>query len=100
MQDVLARGRLRAGDTLVTDYRGCGHTAEVLTDGTVRYRDQTYRSLSAAGEAVKVALLGPDIRDTVRATDGWGFWRATDACTGDTVTLRQLRAPAAADAKR
>jgi len=100
LQDVLARGRLRAGDTLVTDYRGCGHTADVLSDGTVRYRDQTYRSLSAAGEAVKVALLGPDIRDTIRATDGWGFGRATDARSGDTVTLKQLRARAAADANR
>lgn len=98
MREVIAGGRLRVGDTLTTDYRRCGHTATVLADGGVSYGGQTYRYLSAAGEAVKLVLLGADIPNTVRATDGWGFWRATDARSGDTVTLKQLRARTTADA--
>lgn len=92
LRDVLASGRLRVGDKCVTDYRGCGHTAELLSDGSVRYAGQVYRSLSAAGEAVKVTLLGSSIPDTLRATDGWAFWRATDVLTGDNVTMKELRA--------
>jgi hypothetical protein len=32
-----------------------------------------YRSLSAAGEAMKVALRGPNIPESVKATGGWSF---------------------------
>lgn len=89
--DVIASGRLRAGDTIRTNYRGSGQTAEVRPDGTIRYRGRAYGSPSTAGEAVKIELLGQDVPATVRATDGWGFWRAVDARAGDEVTLKELR---------
>ncbi len=41
---------------------------------------------------MKVTLLGSSIPDTLRATDGWAFWRATDVLTGDNVTMKELRA--------
>ena len=75
---------------------GQHHTAELLADGQIRFQDETYGSLSSAGVAVKQAVRGPDIPESVRATDGWSFWRATDAQVGDTVTLKTLRQRVAA----
>jgi hypothetical protein len=97
LHDVLESGRLPAGSRLETDYMGHHHTAEVLADGQIRFQDETYGSLSSAGVAVKQAVRGPDIPESVRATDGWSFWRATDAQVGDTVTLKTLRQRVAAN---
>jgi hypothetical protein len=47
--------------------------------------------------AVKRAVLGPDIPKSVYSTDGWVFWRATDARAGDTTTLRVIRQRVAGD---
>jgi hypothetical protein len=73
------------------------HTAELLADGQIRFQGQTYRSLSSAGIAVKHAVRGPDIPGSISATDGWSFWRATDAKAGDTVTLKVIRQRLATD---
>jgi hypothetical protein len=86
-----------AGGRLETDYMGQHHTAELLADGQVRFQEETYGSLSSAGVAVKQAVRGPDIPESIRATDGWSFWRATDAKAGDTVTLKVIRQRVAAD---
>jgi hypothetical protein len=96
LHDVLGSGRLPAGSRLETDHLGQHHTAELLADGQIRFQDETYGSLSSAGVAVKQAVRGPDIPESVRATDGWSFWRATDAQVGDTVTLKTLRQRVAA----
>jgi len=82
---------------LDTDYMGQHHTAGLFADGQVRFQDETYGSLSSAGVAVKQAVRGPDIPESIRATDGWSFWRATDAKAGDTVPLKILRQRVAAD---
>jgi predicted type IV restriction endonuclease len=97
LRDLVARGLVPEGATITTDYRNCGHTARVQADGSVTYVGTAYRSLSAAGEAVKIALLGPDIPASVRATDGWSFWRAEHPQTGELLTLKQIRARAASD---
>ncbi len=89
LADVVAAGAI-ADNTIRASYDGTTHTATVDTAGNVTYQQTTYRSLSAAGEAMKVALRGPNIPESVKATDGWSFWSATDA-TGETVKLRQLR---------
>jgi hypothetical protein len=89
---MIAAGRLRPGTILRCAYLGQHHQAELLTDGTVRYNGMVYRSLSAAGEAVKCVMRGPDIPDSVRATDGIGFWSAEDAIVGDVVTIKEIRA--------
>jgi hypothetical protein len=95
--DVIAGGRIRVGQKLVATYQGCGHTAELLEDGRIRYRDKVYNSPSAAGEAVKIELLGPGVPQSVLATDGLVAWQSTDATTGETVTLRELRRRTALD---
>jgi hypothetical protein len=97
LQEVLGSGRLQAGSRLEADYRGQHHIAELLADGRIRFAGETYGSLSSAGAAVKRAVLGPDIPQSVYATDGWLFWRATDARAGDTTTLRAIRQRVAAD---
>jgi hypothetical protein len=97
LQEVLGSGRLQAGSRLEADYRGQHHVAELLADGRIRLASETYGSLSSAGAAVKRAVLGPDIPQSVYATDGWMFWRATDARAGDTTTLRVIRQRVAAD---
>jgi Restriction Enzyme Adenine Methylase Associated len=97
LRDVIQSGRLLAGSRLETDYMGQHHTAELLGDGQIRYQEETYGSLSSAGAAVKQAIRGPDIPVSIRATDGWSFWRATDANAGDTVTLKVIRQRVAAD---
>jgi Restriction Enzyme Adenine Methylase Associated len=97
VQEVLGSGRLQAGSRLEADYRGQHHVAELLADGRIRLAGETYGSLSSAGTAVKRAVLGPDIPQSVYATDGWLFWRATDARAGDTTTLRVIRQRVATD---
>jgi hypothetical protein len=74
------------------NYFGQRHTAELLMDGTVRYGGQVYSSLSAAGAAVKVAVHGPDISESTKATDGLVFWHAEDARAGDVVSLKESAA--------
>jgi Restriction Enzyme Adenine Methylase Associated len=97
LHDVIESGRLQAGCRIEADYMGEHHTAELLADGQLRFRGETYASLSSAGAAVKQAVRGPDIPESVYATDGWAFWRGTDARTGDTVTLKVIRQRVAAD---
>ncbi|MCG5463441.1 hypothetical protein MED01_001563 [Micromonospora sp. MED01] len=89
--DLLAAGRLRPGTTLFGRYLGEQHTAELLADGRVRYREDVHNSPSRAGEAVKIAIHGRDIADTRKATDGFDFWQAQDAVAGDVVKLKEIR---------
>jgi hypothetical protein len=97
LRDVIASGRLQVGGRIEADYMGERHTAELLADGRIRLQGETYASLSSAGVAVKEAVRGPDIPDTVRATDGWAFWRANDVRAGDNVTLKVIRQRVSAD---
>ena len=52
--------------------------------------DGTTYSLSGAGRAAKVAVVGADASPGVLATDGWQFWRAADT-DGHWVALQELR---------
>src|SRR6266498_1909700 len=97
LRDVIESGRLQPGGRIETHYMGQHYTAELLADGQIRFQGRTYRSLSSAGMAVKQAVRGPDIPESILATDGWAFWRATDAKAGDTVTLKVIRQRLATD---
>ncbi|MFI7519879.1 restriction system modified-DNA reader domain-containing protein [Micromonospora globbae] len=89
--DLMSAGRLKPGTVLHGRYLRERHTAELLADGRIRYRGEVYNSPSGAGEAVKIAIHGADISDTRKATDGFDFWQAQDAVTGDVVTLKEIR---------
>jgi len=96
--DMITAGRLRPGATLHGDYQGVTHQAELLSDGQVRYGGQNHSSPSAAGRAVKVHVLGVDTPESRISTDGLDFWRATDALSGDVVSIKEIRRRTARDA--
>lgn len=91
VHDLMAAGVLAPGTVLEADYMGQRHTAELLGDGSVRYRGEVHRSLSSAGRAVKVAVMGMGTPETTLSTDGWGFWRSRDRRTDQPSTLKELR---------
>ncbi|MFE0025441.1 hypothetical protein [Amycolatopsis sp. NPDC059021] len=83
---------LTPGQPLIAEGRQQRRQADLLPDGTLRVNGQTYTSPSAAGEAVKIDIADPDLKDTTRATDGWDFWKALDPATGHPpVRLKELR---------
>jgi len=61
------------GATLTGRLRGQAHTAEIVeakdrpAGRAVKYGDQVFASVSAAGKAV-----------TAHPTNGWAFWRAAE----------------------
>ncbi|MGV9805321.1 restriction system modified-DNA reader domain-containing protein [Micromonospora chersina] len=97
LPDMIDAGRLRPGCTLVASYFGKQYQAELLPDGTIRYRGQVYNSPSGAGEAVKIFVHGPSVSASTKATDGWDFWHTEDARTGEVVSLKEIRRRTLAD---
>lgn len=95
--DMITAGRLRPGAALHGDYRGATHHGELLADGRVRCNGQIHSTLSAAGRAVKLQVLGHDAPESKISTDGLGFWRTTDAVSGDVVSIREIRRRTARD---
>ncbi|MFD9979302.1 hypothetical protein ACFWZJ_02820 [Streptomyces massasporeus] len=90
-EEMMAAGRVTPGATLHGDYMGQRHTATVLTTGQIRYQEQVYPSLSAAGRAVKLRVRGRNTPESTLSTDGWDFWRTRDPVCGDEVSLKTLR---------
>ncbi|GAA0431735.1 hypothetical protein Aca07nite_18590 [Actinoplanes capillaceus] len=95
--DMIATERLRPGTALHGDYRGITHYGELLADGQVRYNGQIHSTLSAAGRAVKLQVLGHDATEAKIATDGFSFWHTTDAVSGDVVSIKEIRRRTARD---
>jgi hypothetical protein len=94
--DLLRHGRLKPGPVLAR-YDGKEWGGRIDGHGVTTFQGEGYTSLSAAGAAVKIASRGPGLPTSVLATDGWSFWRATDARAGDTVSLKEIRRRTAAD---
>jgi hypothetical protein len=93
---LLDMGRLSAGAILESTYLGQCHTAEVLSDGQIRYAGTVYKSLSAAGGAMALAVKQPEkASDRVPSIDGWFFWRVRDEKAEGLVTLKEIRRRAA-----
>lgn len=88
--DLLESDRLNVGPVTAT-YDGRTWTAEIRSDGSISFDGTRFASLSAAGEAVKIAARGADVPASVRATDGWSFWKARDEVAADYVTLKEIR---------
>lgn len=94
LADLISRGLLSAGATLMCQREGRELTGTLLADGSIEVAGATYRTPSAAGAAAKMAMAGGPLPDSVKATDGWGFWQTKDS-TGAVVTLKDLRRRAA-----
>jgi hypothetical protein len=92
VKKLLDMGRLSVGAILKATYLGQRHTAEVLPDGQISYAGTVYKSLSAAGGAMALAVKPPgEASDRVPSIDGWFFWRVQDEKTGNLVTLKEIR---------
>jgi hypothetical protein len=64
LEELLSRGKLRAGERLVGTHRGTEHSAELLADGRIRVADgESFKSPSYAARHI-----------TDRSTNGWLFW--------------------------
>lgn len=88
--ELVQAGWLSAGAEIQTEYLKQKQVATLRSDGQILYAGNIYATPTAAGKAVKVALLGEGIPRSVLSTDGWKFWR-TNNPSGSLVTLRQLR---------
>jgi hypothetical protein len=83
IQELIAAGRLSAGDQLFGTHRGSRYSAELLADGRIRMADgQSFSSPSYAARHV-----------TGRNTNGWRFWGVDRG--GRTEQLAALRDGAA-----
>ena len=81
LRDLIELGRLAVGDELEAPCWNELHVATLAADGTLNYRGRPYRSLSTAGEAVKVAIRGDGLPISLLSTNGWVFWSANDRAT-------------------
>ena len=96
VKKLLDMGTLSPGPILEATYQGQRYTAEVLPDGRIRYAGTVYKSLCAAGGALKMAAKQPgETSDGNPSTDGWHFWRTRDEKTGELVTMKEVRRRAA-----
>ncbi|WP_084579905.1 hypothetical protein [Kutzneria sp. 744] len=89
--DLIDAGLLSTRRPLTAEWRREQRQAELLSDGSLRFNGQNYKSLSSAGEAVKMDIAGLDLKESTRATDGWEFWTAPDPTSGEPERLKELR---------
>ena len=78
--DLIAAGLIQPPLDLHKTYLGQALTARVESDGSVTFQGGAFRSFSTAASAARVAggySLKPG--RTSPATNGWNFWRFTDA---------------------
>lgn len=73
--DLIRLGAITSGAEVVTTYMGQQYRAEVTSEGMIRFQNEQYNSPSKAGEAVKIAARGKDLPPSIKATDGWSFWK-------------------------
>ncbi len=90
LSTLLQQGLVAPGAVLEATVGGRVERATLRSDGWVLYANVAYRSLSAAGGAVKEAVAGRDLSVSERSTDGWAFWHARDH-DGNSVALKELR---------
>lgn len=93
LADLIRFRELAPGAPIEATYLGRRYTAEVLPDGRVRFQENTFSSLSAAGAAAKNTVRGEG--EHIGNTDGWKFWRVADRASGRQIPLKEIRRRAA-----
>jgi len=89
IDDLTAAGIVPVGTTLHKTYLNTDLTAVVRNGGVIEFNGAQYTSLSAAGAAARIFVLGDRAKDISTATDGWAFWAVK---TGESLTtLKDLR---------
>lgn len=90
LADLISSGLLTPGALLICHREGKELVATLAPSGSIELGGATYKTPSAAGAAAKEIMAGQPLPDSVKATDGWAFWRTEDE-TGHVVTLKELR---------
>ncbi len=75
LRHLTAAGLIPRPIDLHRTYLGQDLSARIETDGTVTYQGRSFRSLSMAGNAARIAAGFSGKRPS---TNGWRFWRFTD----------------------
>ena len=88
--DLIQAGFLAPGTKLVAPYKGKVLEARVEEDGRIQFQKKTYSSLSKAGGAARVTIIGRSTDGKLPATGGWVFWKV-EASDGDLVPIGALR---------
>jgi hypothetical protein len=70
LKDIIAAGILKPPLKLFVRYKGHALEAELLADGTVRFRGKVYETCSNAAGVARGTVTGRPM-----STNGWGFWR-------------------------
>src|SRR4051794_18263823 len=84
LADLLEAGILKAGQVLTANYKGEKYSARLTKNGTLKYGQGEYNSLSMLGHAIlaKAGIEKPSV-------NGWAFFTAK--VNGETVTVGSLR---------
>lgn len=91
LADLIVAGLLQAPLSLERSYKGVELTATVQPDGKVRWREEVYDSLSAAGGMARVSVIGAPEDRPYPPTNGWTFWQYRDGKTGRLRAVADLR---------
>ncbi len=76
LRHLIAAGVIQPPLNLHSTYLGQTLSARIETDGSVTFQEKRFGSLSLAGNAARIAA---GFRGKRPATNGWRFWRFTDA---------------------
>ncbi|MCY3782827.1 MAG: type I restriction enzyme HsdR N-terminal domain-containing protein [Chloroflexi bacterium] len=76
VRHLIAEGIIQPPLELQSRYRGQAYTARIETDGSIKFQERVFQSLSLAGNAV---WLAGGYRGKGPAANGWNFWRFTDS---------------------
>ena len=69
LREIIDAGLIKPPLKLSRHYRGTNLEAELLLDGSVRFQDKTFKTLSAAGNYARGTITGRPM-----STNGWAFW--------------------------
>lgn len=68
LTDLLKKGLVRQGESLVLQYKGAEYHAKVLDDGRIQLQEEQARTFSSVSSAAQAAK-------GVKADDGWHSWQ-------------------------
>ena len=83
LHDLIEAGLVHPPLTLEKKYKGIQLKVVIEADGCVRFGDEVYDSLSAAGGMARNSAIGAAPGEPTPATNGWKFWQYRDATTGE-----------------
>lgn len=91
LKDLIDAGFVTPPFKIEVEYKGRRFVAEIQEDAAVAFEGKVYPSLSTAGGAAKKKVIGAPAGKEYPATNGWDFWKFSDASTGLMREMAYLR---------